>query len=468
MKGIEMVTVRLGSESEMVEQKNGVPMLLAVGRNYYGIAVGAFSYDFEHSSEFKVNEDLYSDKISFSRQFKYSGIWEVAIFGDDLAFDAGTNRLYYGTIGAISFSILDYPQSSLHMSGLDLSAANFSKLMNLKFDEVNNDTENPKAIALAVEIFGDADLFYLTENTDWGDEVHGYAGDDTMYGYAGNDTLDGGAGSDSLVGGIGDDIYIIDSLGDVVIESVAEGTDLVQSSVEHELDANVENLVLIGTGNINGTGNALDNILTGNGGNNLIDGGAGNDTLIGDANGVGGDTVSYASAASAVTVSLALKSAQNTGGAGTDIISLFENLTGSAFADKLTGSKGNNVLSGGGGNDTLSGGSGKDQLTGGAGADSFVYKSIADTSVLAARDVILDFAAGDKINLAGVDANSSQSGNQAFSFIGAAAFTALGQLHYTSVGGIWLVEGNTTGDTAADFSIEIRNGFALQASDFVL
>jgi len=82
--------------------------------------------------------------------------------------------------------------------------------------------------------------------------------------------------------------------------------------------------------------------------------------------------------------------------------------------------------------------------------------------------VILDFAFGDKINIAGIDANTSLSGDQAVSFIGSDTFTALGQLHYTSVGGIWLVEGNTTGDTAADFSIEIGNGFVLQASDFVL
>ena len=305
----------------------------------------------------------------------------------------------------------------------------------------------------------------LLETAAGNDSLFGAGGNDTLIGAGGNDNLDGGAGKDSLVGGIGNDTYMIDNAGDVVTEKASEGTDLVQSSVAYTLTANVESLTLTGTSNIAGTGNALDNIITGNGGNNLIDAGAGDDTLIG---GKGVDTVSYATAASGVTVSLALTSTQDTGGAGTDTITLFENLTGSAFADNLTGSTGNNGLSGGDGTDTLVGGAGTDQLTGGLGADSFVFNAIKETSATSARDVILDFASGDKINLAGIDANSSQSGNQAFSFTNAAAFTALGQLHYTSIGGIWLVEGNTTGDTAADFSIEIRNSFVLQASDFVL
>lgn len=143
-------------------------------------------------------------------------------------------------------------------------------------------------------------------------------------------------------------------------------------------------------------------------------------------------------------------------------------LTDTGNNDVVDSGLGNDTLPNGAGNDTLVGGGGTDQLTGGAGADSFVFNAITETASTSARDVILHFEAGDKINLSGIDANSSVSGDQAFSFIGTAAFTALGQLHYKSVGGIWLVEGNTTGNTGADFSIEIHNGFALQASDFVL
>ena len=61
----------------------------------------------------------------------------------------------------------------------------------------------------------------------------------------------------------------------------------VQSGVSYTLGANVENLTLTGTGDINATGNALDNTLTGNAGNNILDGGAGDDTMVG---GTGNDT----------------------------------------------------------------------------------------------------------------------------------------------------------------------------------
>jgi Ca2+-binding RTX toxin-like protein len=90
-----------------------------------------------------------------------------------------------------------------------------------------------------------------------------------------------------------------------------------------------------------------------------------------------------------------LKTAQNTGGAGTDTLRGFERLTGSAFADTLTGSSaanvlaglaGNDRLNGGGGNDTLEGGTGNDTLAGGAGNDTYVVDS--------ANDVVTEAASG--------------------------------------------------------------------------
>jgi len=90
------------------------------------------------------------------------------------------------------------------------------------------------------------------------------------------------------------------------------------------------------------------------------------------------DTVSYDHAASGVNVSLAINSAQNTGGAVSDTLSGFENLTGSTSGDVLTGSSGANVLNGLAGNDTLKGGGGADTWM--AGIDKFLFTATADSS----------------------------------------------------------------------------------------
>src|SRR5205823_3345472 len=103
----------------------------------------------------------------------------------------------------------------------------------------------------------------------------------------GNDTLDGGTGNDRLIGGIGNDAFVIDSVSDTVTENGSEGTDIILSGVSYTISANVENMTLTGSSNINGTGNSSVNIITGNSGDNTLDGSTGADTLIG---GVGNDS----------------------------------------------------------------------------------------------------------------------------------------------------------------------------------
>ena len=126
--------------------------------------------------------------------------------------------------------------------------------------------------------------------------LFGNDGTDTLNGGVGADTLNGGAGNDKMSGGAGNDLYIVNASKDVVTELLNEGVDTVESSLAHTLGANVENLVLKGSGAINGTGNELANNLVGNGaantlnggaGDDIIDGGGGNDSLIG---GQGADT----------------------------------------------------------------------------------------------------------------------------------------------------------------------------------
>jgi Ca2+-binding RTX toxin-like protein len=104
-------------------------------------------------------------------------------------------------------------------------------------------------------------------------------------GNSGTNNLNGSTGIDTLIGGLGNDTYVVDNIGDIVTETSNLSTeiDTVQSSVNHILGTNVENLTLTGTTAINGTGNLLNNTITGNSGNNLLSGGAGNDILTGNA-----------------------------------------------------------------------------------------------------------------------------------------------------------------------------------------
>ncbi len=207
-------------------------------------------------------------------------------------------------------------------------------------------------------------LSSIVNGTAGDDNLVGTAASDSIYGFAGNDIIDGGAGADTMVGGTGDDTYVVDNASDVVTENAGEGTDTVQSSVTYTLAANAENLTLTGTSAINGTGNALDNVLTGNSSANTLTGGAGNDTYV-----VGtGDTVTEAAGAGTDTVMSGVtwtlgSNLENLTLTGTSAI----NGTGNALDNVLTGNSAANTLTGGTGNDTYVVGT-ADTVTEAAGA----------------------------------------------------------------------------------------------------
>ncbi|NBJ11617.1 hypothetical protein [Microvirga arsenatis] len=203
-----------------------------------------------------------------------------------------------------------------------------------------------------------------------------------LKGLGGSDTLDGGGGDDELQGGDGNDTYYIDSTGDVVIEKEnlgAGGVDTVNSTISYTLTQDVENLTLLGSANINATGNASANVLTGNSGANVLDGLAGADRMIG---GAGDDTYFVNNTGDVVvenadegldrvvsTISHVL--AQNV--ENLTLLGAALNGTGNALDNTILGNDQANKLTGADGNDTLDGGLGNDTLDGGIGTDTAVY-----------------------------------------------------------------------------------------------
>ena len=370
---------------------------------------------------------------------------------------------------------------------------------------------------------GTADL--AGTGNDLANVIVGNSGANVLRGLGGNDSLDGGAGIDKMYGGAGNDTFYTGA-GDTVTELAGEGTDLVISSVDATLRANVENLTLGGSANIYGRGNELANLIVGNGGanrlfgldgddtlngsggNDRLDGGAGTDKLYG---GSGSDTYVVSEATDrvfenagegtdSVLASVSYKLADNiekltlTGssdsyGYGNDLANV---LTGNVGANRLYGVEGNDTISGGAGDDLLYGGIGTDTLKGGdgndwveggadrdvlygnAGADTFAFRDGdfggATTST---ADRIADFsqADGDRIRLSYVDANSANGNatNEAFHFIGTNVFSHnAGELRYQEISGDTYVSGDTNGDGVADFMIRLDGSHALTASDFVL
>jgi Ca2+-binding RTX toxin-like protein len=229
------------------------------------------------------------------------------------------------------------------------------------------------------------------------DQLFGGDDNDILMGGADNDVLDGGAGTDSLQGGAGDDTYLVDGT-DTISEALNEGNDIVRSTVSWTLGDNFERLFLLGSANLNGTGNGLANTLVGNSGQNLLDGGAGADILNGD------------------------------GG-----------------IDTLIGGTGNDILSGGAGGDVFLFGQ----------ASVFLSSNPQGRGI--ETDAIGDFSTGDgdTIDLSAIDAIASTGADDAFTLISAFDGQA-GRMTLTFAGGVTTLLLDVDGDRSADYRLRIN------------
>lgn len=382
-------------------------------------------------------------------------------------FTIGTDKLDATAFGAYI---------SIAQSGAD-AVVNFSSTVSVRLTNVSaSNLTDASFVGLANQPPPPPTSGGLTlTGTSGGDSLIGGSGDDTLSGLGGADTLNGRGGADTMSGGAGDDTFIVDNIGDTIIEKAGEGTDLVRSTVSFTLGANVENLTLQGTAAIDGTGNGLDNRLAGNGATNILIGGDGNDRLDGAGGadslrgGAGndtyfvdnaGDTIVETSGHDAVnsTVSYALAD-------GLEVLTLQGsasiNATGNAGANTLRGNAGANRLQGNGGNDVLVGGGGADifVVTADGGADTVndftvgvdridgsaygVYQSLIQYGA----DTIITFANGVSLRLKGVVASSLS----ASSFIGVASAPTAAPLTVDGTAGADSLLGGSGDDTLRGF-----------------
>lgn len=237
-------------------------------------------------------------------------------------------------------------------------------------------------------------------------EVDGGAGNDTMTGGAGSELFDGGTGADTMEGRGGNDLYVIDNLGDIVIETANSGFDVVASSITITIGANIERVDLSVDTAVNATGNGLANIVQGRDGVNTLSGLAGNDQIF-------------------------------------------------AF-------DGNDRLIGGAGADRLSGMQDADRFI-----FNSVTESRAGAGIDKIMD--FSRAQGDKIQLSVIDADTSKAGNQTFSFIGTAAFSGkAGELRFQKTGTDSIITADVNGDGKADFTVISDIAVTFVKGDFIL
>jgi Ca2+-binding RTX toxin-like protein len=323
------------------------------------------------------------------------------------------------------------------------------------------------------------------------DFLDGGDGDDELWGGSGNNTLKGGGGADTLIGGwqgIDTASYYDSPEGVIALLNANSGAG---GDAEGDTFEEIENLTgsayadtlwgddgfnelmgmdgndalkgfggadILRGGNGNDTLEGMDgaDVLRGDGGNDTLDGGAAGDTMIG---GVGndiyivdaGDDVvaevvgqGFDQVQTSVSYSLA---------PGSEVEVLETTDPTAATAIDLVGNDHHNTIVGNDGVNIIVGGLGIDTLRGNGGGDAFLWSSIGEVG----SDDVVDYssAQGDVLHFTNIDADEALGGNQDFTFIGTAAFTAPGQINWFTNGTDTFIQLNTDADLAAEGTIQL-------------
>jgi Ca2+-binding RTX toxin-like protein len=265
--------------------------------------------------------------------------------------------------------------------GYDKVTSSVSLVLSANFEDLVliNGASNGTGNVLDNTIYGN-DAANTLNGAGGSDNLSSYGGDDSLLGGTGNDTLDGGTGSDTMKGGGGNDYYVMDNLGDVIVEASNAGYDAIYSYVSYTFGANIESITLAwSAGNLYATGNDLSNYIYGNDGDNALLGQAGEDSINGSS---GADTLD--------------------GGDGND---------------NLYGDQGNDSLVGGAGDDIMDGGSGADTMIGGDGTDIYYVNDAGDQITEAAYEGIdsvyatVDYTLAANIELMSLWGGTTGTGN---------------------------------------------------------
>jgi Ca2+-binding RTX toxin-like protein len=327
------------------------------------------------------------------------------------------------------------------------------------------------------------------------ENVTGTAGQDILVGngesnilrgQAGQDNLIGGGGADVMYGGADSDAYYVDNAGDVVWEYAGEGTgDYVIASASYALTAGseIEQLQVdssVGTAAINLTGNEFNNFIFGSSGDNVINGGGGADYMSG---GRGNDTYVVDNVGDTLFENGDIHSTPANESEGFDTVLTSVNFNVGLYSEievlqaigsanvNLTGSLDNNRIIGNNATNIIDGSYGKDTLTGGGGLDVFIWSNVNEIGLFNFDpDIVTDLnrAEGDLLHFTLIDANEAIAGNQDFTFIDQAGFTAAGQINWFTNGTDTFIQLNTNADPTVDGIIQVLGVHTVDASWFSL